>query len=376
MNKNNNVERIMIFNIIEGEMRISKSEAIEYFEKFSKEKDAVNCYINNQEVIDSILAQIEEVVDARNDKLISNIKGIKRLKNRTFYVGNDKKFPKGCISCLCGKGLSAIRKTNKCNVKCKFCYYYGKMDTQRAIPDKMWEIGTTEFYEKDIDLLISIYDKPTGIAYAYLEPFMEIEKYYSIIKKFNDAGIYQHLYTNGILANETTLKKLADSGLNEIRFNLGASHCSDKVIENIKCAKKFIPMVGIETPMTPEFFNEFMEKKDKILKTGLDFINCAELHLNSANMVNYKNENNYICRRGYISPIWSREITFKIMKMADDEQWDIAVHDCSNYTKYARELNFSNKLNMWYGATSYACEFEEFPYELFLPILKDPNFLF
>ena len=53
----------------------------------------------------------------------------------------------------------------------------------------MWEIGGTKFYEKDIDLLLSIHQRPSGISYVYLEPFMEIEKYYSVIKKFNDAVI-------------------------------------------------------------------------------------------------------------------------------------------------------------------------------------------
>ena len=67
---------------------------------------------------------------------------------------------------------------------------------------------------------------------------MEIEKYYSIIKKFSDAGIHQHMYTNGTLATEETLKALGEAGLNELRFNLGASNCSDKVIKNIGIAKK------------------------------------------------------------------------------------------------------------------------------------------
>ena len=44
---------------------------------------------------------------------------------------------------------------------------------------------------------------------------MEIEKYYSVIKKFRAAGIYQHLYTNGTLANEETLKALGEAGLDE-----------------------------------------------------------------------------------------------------------------------------------------------------------------
>ena len=293
-----------------------------------------------------------------------------------LYIGNEKKFPIGCKSCLCGKGLNTIRKTNKCNERCKFCYYYGRMDIQRPIPEGMWEIGGTSFYEKDVDLLISIYDKPMGVAYAFLEPFIEIEKYYNIIKKFSDAGIYQHLYTNGTLSDDNSLRKLGEAGLNEIRFNLGATHCSDKVIENISIAKKYISLVGIETPMTPEFYDEFLKKKEKILQTGFDFMNCAELHLNEANMVNYKNEPIYMCRQGYISPTWSRVITFKLMKMAEDEKWDIVLHDCSNYTKFARELNFSNRLNMWYGATSYACEFNSFPFKLFLPVLLDKKFQF
>lgn len=89
---------------------------------------------------------------------------------------------------------------------------------------------------------------------------MEIEKYYSVIKKFRDAQVYQHLYTNGTLATEETLKALGEAGLDEIRFNLGASNCSDKVIENIKIAKKYIKNVGIETPMTPEFLKPFLRK--------------------------------------------------------------------------------------------------------------------
>lgn len=240
----------------------------------------------------------------------------------------------------------------------------------------MWEIGGTKFYEKDINLLLSTYKKPTGVCYVYLEPFMEIEKYYSIIRRFKAANIYQHLYTNGILANEENLKALGEAGLDEIRFNLGAAKCSDKVIENIRIAKKYIRSVGIETPMTPEFFETFLKKKETILGTGLDFINCAELHLNENNIGNYEGENMYIARHGYISPIWSRELTLKFMKIADEEKWNIAVHDCSNQTKFARNLNLSSKEGKWFGASSYVSEFVRTPFEAFLPILQDDTFQF
>lgn len=84
----------------------------------------------------------------------------------------------------------------------------------------------------------------------------------------------------------------------------------------------------------------------------------------------------YISRAGYISPIWSRELTLKLMKMADDENWDLAVHDCSNYTKFARGLNLSSKEGKWFGASNYGCEFAKIPYDVFLPILRDDNFKF
>ncbi|AJA48331.1 radical SAM domain-containing protein [Clostridium pasteurianum DSM 525 = ATCC 6013] len=357
-------------------MKISKKDALAWFEFFSILPEDEEVMIKQQEIIYAAFAQIEAAIDHRNDMLMSEIKGLKTLENRTFFVGNENKFSEGCRSCLTGTGLSAIRKTNKCNVECKFCYNYGELDNIPPVGEGMWEIGETKFYEKDIDLLLSVQQKPTGISYVYLEPFMEIEKYYSIIKKFSDAEIYQHLYTNGTLATEETLRALGEAGLDEIRFNLGASNCSDKVIENIGIAKKYIKSVGIETPMTPEFFEEFFKKKQAILDTKLDFINCAELHLNENNIDNYYGENMYISRHGYISPAWSRELTLKFMKIAYEESWDLAVHDCSNHTKFARDLNLSSKEGKWFGSSNYGCEFSRIPYEVFLPILRDDNFKF
>ncbi len=357
-------------------MKISKADAVKWFEFFSMLPEDEELTPNQQEIIYSVLSQIENAVDARHKSLLSQITGLKSLQGRTYYVGDDEKFSDGCRSCLLGTGLSAIRKTNKCNLNCKFCYNYGELDDIPPVGEGMWEIGGTKYKSEDIDLLLSIQNKPTGISYVYLEPFMEIEKYYPVIEKLSAAGIHQHLYTNGTLAVAKSLRELGEAGLDEIRFNLGASNCSDKVIENIAIAKKYIKSVGIETPMTPEFYKSFIKKKEAILNTGLDFINCAELHLNPNNIGNYLGENMYMTRHGYISPIWSREITFALMKMAADENWNIAVHDCSNMTKFARGMNLTAKEGKWFGANSYECEFDVIPYEALLPVLRDDAFKF
>ena len=51
-------------------------------------------------------------------------------------------------------------------------------------------------------------------------------------------------------------------------------------------------------------------------------------------------------------------------------------HDCCNHTKFARDLNLKAKEGGWFGATCYGMEFDQIPYEAFLPTLRDPDFTF
>ena len=357
-------------------LRISKDDALLWFRFFSSLPEGASLLPRQQELAGAVFMQLEDAANARFDRLIKEIKDLKSLDGRTYYTGPDDRFPVGCRSCLLGTGLSAVRRTNRCDAACPFCYDYGVLDQIPPIGEGLWEIGGTRFYERDLPMLLSIQKKPTGIAYVYLEPFMEIEKYYGIIRRFHEAGVHQHLYTNGLNANEENLRALGEAGLDEIRFNLGASDVSDRVIEAIRTARKYIPQVGIETPMTREFEARFHEKKDRILAAGPDFINCAELHLNENNLPNYLGENLYFYRMGYLSPVFSREITLRLMKEAAEEGWPLVVHDCSNRTKFARDLNQAKKEGGWFGRTSYGCELPGYPWEAFLPVLEDPEFPF
>ena len=77
-----------------------------------------------------------------------------------------------------------------------------------------------------------------------------------------------------------------------------------------------------------------------------------------------------------MSPIWSHELTLRLMRMAGEQRWPITVHDCSNRTKFARDLHLRAVEGGWFGASSYACEFDPMPYEIFLPTLSADDFSF
>ena len=118
-------------------MKISKNDALLWFDFFSQLPEDAELSIEQEEIIYAVLAQIEEAVDHRNDLLMAEIKNLKTLDNRTFFVGREEKFSQGCRSCLTGTGLSAIRKTNRCNLECKFCYNYGELDKIHPIGEGM-----------------------------------------------------------------------------------------------------------------------------------------------------------------------------------------------------------------------------------------------
>ncbi len=371
-------------------MKISKKDALLWFRFFSSLPEEEPLGPRQQEIALAVFSQIERAVEARHRELLADIPGLKGVLPGaaagvpvsgdtsccTLYTGPEEHFPRGCRSCLLGSGLSAVRKTNRCNAACPFCYDYGVLDAIPPIGEGLWEIGGTRYREEDLPLLFALQGKPTGIAYVYLEPMMEIECYYGIIRRFHEAGVHQHLYTNGINATEENLRALGEAGLDEIRFNLGATRAADSVLRAMTLAKRYIPQVGIETPMTREFLEVFREKKERILASGIDFMNCAELHLTENNLVNYWGENLYFYRMGYLSPIFSREISLRLMREAAEEQWPIVVHDCSNRTKFARDLHLRAREGGWFGQSAYGRELSVIPYEAFLPVLEDETFRF
>ncbi|MBQ9308164.1 MAG: radical SAM protein, partial [Clostridia bacterium] len=112
-------------------MKIAKKDALMWFTLFAQMQEAGESLgVHQIEIVLSTLSQIETAVEARQEAKKQQVASLKSFRDRTLYVGPDDRFPRGCRGCLAGSGLTAIRRTNRCNIECPFCYNYGELDCQ------------------------------------------------------------------------------------------------------------------------------------------------------------------------------------------------------------------------------------------------------
>lgn len=249
--------------------------------------------------------------------------------------------PRGCQICLNGeRGFQPIRSVTRCNLRCRFCYYSDEHDTYEELLPGHFQVNSMYRQVDDIQVMLDKQGKGLeGIAWVYFEPFTAIEKHYELIEYIHSRGLYQWFYTNGVLCNAASLQRLGEAGLDEIRFNLAATLCSEPVLQNLRLAVKYIPAVGIESPMYRQYYESLIQNRAAILDSGINFINCAELHLHAGNVRDFADEELYVYKYGYVSPIASRHYTYNLIELAEREDWQkITIHDCSNQTKVYRGI--------------------------------------
>ena len=73
-------------------MKISKKDALMWFNFFAQLPEDEPLMNYQQEIVLAVLSQIELAEEARQQKLIAQIKGLKNLAGRTLYVGPDENF--------------------------------------------------------------------------------------------------------------------------------------------------------------------------------------------------------------------------------------------------------------------------------------------
>lgn len=142
--------------------------------------------------------------------------------------------------------------------------------------------------------------------------------------------MYLWIYTNGILGSKEMYKQLANAGLDEIRFDIGASNYD---LKYIKLVKDSIPNISVEIPAVPEDLEQIKQILPELIEIGVTNLNLHQLRLTNYNAPKLL-QKNYTYLHGEQATILESELTaLKIIEFVADNNLKIGVNYCAFHFK-------------------------------------------
>jgi len=259
---------------------------------------------------------------AVRDKLLAENEGRELFKGtKPFY----KQISKGCTTCGAGN-WSCLFITGKCNAGCFYC----------PAPQQMDEAPSSQGLTFNTPLEYANYVRFfnfKGVSFSGGEPLLFFERtldYLNAVRKTCHPDIYIWMYTNGILANKEKLQKLADAGLDEIRFDIGATNFS---LDKVKLAKGIISNITIEIPAVPEEKERLIKLLPAMEKAGVTNLNLHQLRLTKHN-VKHLSKRKYTYINAEKPLVLESELAaLEIIKAAQEVELGMGVNYCAFHYK-------------------------------------------
>ena len=190
----------------------------------------------------------------------------------SLVVGN---VPMGCK--LCRKGSKMVLfVTGLCNSNCFYC----PLSQEKSGKDVIFadEMPITN----DSDVLYEVEAiGGEGAGFSGGDPLCKLERtehYISFLKANRGENFHIHLYTSISNVENSVLQRLADVGLDEIRF-----HPQTRDWSGIEKALQLDMDVGIEVPALPNGFENLKEVGQRADDIGISFMNLNELEASETN---------------------------------------------------------------------------------------------
>ena len=178
----------------------------------------------------------------------------------------------GCKRCVRGEKL-VVFVTGVCGNGCPYCPVSDLKNAHDVIFANEAPVKDDEDLLKESEIMDA-----TGAGITGGDPLAVLsrtERYIRLLKDRYGKGFHIHLYTPLLRVNESSLKRLHDAGLDEIRFH---PKLDDKSLwPRLRLARSFDWQVGVEVPVLPAQEEGIRDLLDFIAKGHLvDFVNLNE----------------------------------------------------------------------------------------------------
>ena len=244
------------------------------------------------------------------------------------------RLPTGCVHCARG-GKLVLLVTGKCNSGCFYCPLSAKKKGRAVVyADELLVRNKNEILEEA--RLIGA----TGTGMTGGDPLLkpaETAELIKLLKREFGKGHHIHLYTGS--ADIKAIKKLASSGLDEIRFHPPISiwrNIEDSPFNDVIMTSKDIGMeAGFEVPAIPGMHDDILALIEYASRTGLSFVNLNELEFSETNWRQLRNRG-FDVKGAVSSAVKGSEKL--ALKLIGESPADLPVHYCSSSFKDAIQL--------------------------------------
>nr|WP_319509421.1 radical SAM protein [uncultured Draconibacterium sp.] len=248
-----------------------------------------------------------------------------------------KQISNGCK--LCGLGQwSCLFITGKCNASCFYCPASQQED----------HLPTTQnlsFADSAAFAEYVNHFRFKGVSFSGGEPLLQFDRtldYLKQVRRKCNPETYVWMYTNGILAETQKLRKLASAGINEVRFDIGATAFR---LDKIAAAKGIVPVITIEIPAVPEELERLKKLLPEMVKAGVSNLNLHQLRLTQHN-VKQLSKHNYTYIHAEQPVVLESELAaLELIAYAHEHSIDIGINYCSFHFKNRfQKAGFRNKV--------------------------------
>ncbi|MFX1586786.1 MAG: radical SAM protein [Promethearchaeota archaeon] len=250
---------------------------------------------------------------------------ISKSEAETYFI-KGRGIPKGCQLCLIG--AKTVLFINGLCQNPKHCYWYCPISNERKGKDFTYaneiKIKSMEELIDEINIMNAKGMSITGGDPLFDNNFEKTLDFIRYVKMKKGKKFHIHLYTNGLNFSEEIAIKLAEAGLDEIRFNPPKEKWNV-----IQSALNKGMIVGAEVPVIPnkKYIKELEEFIVYLDRIGVEFVNLNEFEFCFPNSHNLK-ERGFKLKKGSIASVEnSYEMALELLRKIHNKV-SLQIHFC------------------------------------------------
>ena len=320
--------------------------ALDHFDKI--EKDYVNALVDKGLTFAPRNSHIARVSQLRQE--LAKRQATFRNAGASISCGW---LSKACVECTGVNGSETFSTTFKCHRNCYFCFNFNLADYDKYVQCGCpWEQELAAAHEATGGKLAVI-----GLTGG--EPLLNLDDSIAFLKRAGELfpNAHKRMYTSGDLLTPDGAKRLAQAGLDEIRFSIKQDdpcQLRETVLDNMKMAASYIKDVVVEMPIVPDTKEVMKDWMRRFAQNGIKGMNLLEFCFPFHSWEEFDKRGfalknppfDEMFDYGYsggLAVAGSEELALELMVWALDEGLGFGLHYCSLENKHRSEIRQMNE---------------------------------